>query len=304
MTESLKLYDSYEEYLDAHLVDEDLYYLKDIESARLILMLGYRSGVKVYGKEDFYKERMLEIRSEELNNSKRSSVKSKSISSKGRSSVLSGFNEDGPDNILMEIERHDSLISGLSSSISRPGTAPPPNKDDHLEKALYDAIFWRKESIANKDILSLVFVMMINCKNQEIVGFLDLQSRLSEVVSMLEVGPDWLEPTKYDLTFTNVKTQKCLINNTEVFKIVPESPSYTEFHIPDMNINIVPYPEKAELKGKNAPYYKIDQEEIESERYKKIIFYDIEKKATLPQTVTLLEKSAKSIKFAFNAFKF
>ena len=58
MTESLKLYDSYEEYLDAHLVDEDLYYLKDIESARLILMLGYRSGVKVYGKEDFYKERM------------------------------------------------------------------------------------------------------------------------------------------------------------------------------------------------------------------------------------------------------
>ena len=88
-----------------------------------------------------------------------------------------------------------------------------------------------------------------------------------------------------------------------------------------MNINIVPYPEKAELKGKNAPYYKIDQvtsgytlreknfkfvikEEIESERYKKIIFYDIEKKATLPQTVTLLEKSAKSIKFAFNAFKF
>ena len=106
----------------------------------------------------------------------------------------------------------------------------------------------------------------------------------------------------------------------QVFKIVPESPSYTEFHIPDMNINIVPYPEKAELKGKNAPYYKIDQvrlyikreknfkfvikEEIESERYKKIIFYDIGKKATLPQTVTLLEKSAKSIKFAFNAFKF
>ena len=45
----------------------------------------------------------------------------------------------------------------------------------------------------------------------------------------------------------------------QVFKIVPESPSYTEFHIPDMNINIVPYPEKAELKGKNAPYYKIDQ---------------------------------------------
>ena len=33
---------------------------------------------------------------------------------------------------------------------------------------------------------------------------------------MLEVGPNWLEPTKFDLTFTNVKTQKCVINNTEV----------------------------------------------------------------------------------------
>ena len=33
---------------------------------------------------------------------------------------------------------------------------------------------------------------------------------------MLELGPDWLEPSKFDLTFTNVKTQKCLINNTDV----------------------------------------------------------------------------------------
>ena len=33
---------------------------------------------------------------------------------------------------------------------------------------------------------------------------------------MLELGPKWLEPNKFDLTFTNVKTQKCIINNTEV----------------------------------------------------------------------------------------
>ena len=73
MTEQLKTFNTYEEYLDSHLVEEDLYYLKvatptlhnihhlvsskDVESARLILMLGYRSGVKVYGQEDFYKER-------------------------------------------------------------------------------------------------------------------------------------------------------------------------------------------------------------------------------------------------------
>ena len=29
MTEQLKVFDSYEEYLDSHLVDEDLYYLKE-----------------------------------------------------------------------------------------------------------------------------------------------------------------------------------------------------------------------------------------------------------------------------------
>ena len=38
---------------------------------------------------------------------------------------------------------------------------------------------------------------------------------------MLEVGPGWLEPTKFDLTYTNVKTQKCVINNTEVGLILP-----------------------------------------------------------------------------------
>ena len=69
-------------------------------------------------------------------------------------------------------------------------------------------LFEQKKSI---NILTLLIQYIFPKK-----GFLDLQSRLAEVVSMLEVGPDWLEPTKYDLTFTNVKTQKCLINNTEV----------------------------------------------------------------------------------------
>ena len=80
MTQRLKGFNSYEDYLDSQLVEEDLYYLKviilisatsvickrsiskiflveDVESARLILMLGYRSGVKVHGKEEFYRER-------------------------------------------------------------------------------------------------------------------------------------------------------------------------------------------------------------------------------------------------------
>ena len=37
------------------------------------------------------------------------------------------------------------------------------------------------------------------------------------------------------------------------------------------------------------------QEEIESEKYRKVIFYDIDKKPQLPVTLSLLEKSAKSI---------
>ena len=34
-----------------------IFVVEDVESARLILMLGYRSGVKVHGKEEFYRER-------------------------------------------------------------------------------------------------------------------------------------------------------------------------------------------------------------------------------------------------------
>ena len=36
-----------------------------MESARLILVLGYRSGVKVHGKEEFYRERTSVSREEE-----------------------------------------------------------------------------------------------------------------------------------------------------------------------------------------------------------------------------------------------
>ena len=34
-----------------------IFVAEDVESARLILVLGYRSGVKVHGKEEFYRER-------------------------------------------------------------------------------------------------------------------------------------------------------------------------------------------------------------------------------------------------------
>ena len=110
----------------------------------------------------------LEIRSEELNSTKRKKGKRKSVSSRGRSSAVTGdfleFDQDEPG---LERPRPESVISSLSSS-SRPGTAPP--SQEILEKDLLDAICWRKQSIADKDILSLVFVMMVNSKGQEIVG--------------------------------------------------------------------------------------------------------------------------------------
>ena len=45
----------------------------------------------------------------------------------------------------------------------------------------------------------------------------------------------------------------------QVFKIVPGSACYTEFYIPEMNLNVVPLPEKAVLKGKNASFYQVEQ---------------------------------------------
>ena len=99
----------------------------------------------------------------------------------------------------------------------------------------------------------------------------------------------------------------------KVFKIVPSSSCYTEFFIPEINISIVPRPEGAVLKGENAPYYKVEQvrvflqrlsspsnnciistqEEIESAKYRKVIFYDINKKPQLPHTLSLLVLSTR-----------
>ena len=93
------------------------------------------------------------------------------MSSKGRSSALSLMTSDllepGQGQDEPSLERPESVISSLSSA-SRPDTAPPAH--EILEKDLLDAVCWRKQSIADKDILSLVFVMMINSKGHEIVG--------------------------------------------------------------------------------------------------------------------------------------
>ena len=46
---------------------------------------------------------------------------------------------------------------------------------------------------------------------------------------------------------------------SKVFKIVPGAACYTEFFVPEMNLNVVPFPEKAVLKGNNASFYSVDQ---------------------------------------------
>ena len=49
-----------------------------------------------------------------------------------------------------------------------------------------------------------------------LAGFIDLGTRLRDVVSVLELGSAWLLPNRFDLTYTNVKTQKLMLNQTKV----------------------------------------------------------------------------------------
>ena len=91
----------------------------------------------------------MEIRNEELNNSKRGRSKSSSAREAG---------DEGSS------EERESVSSGL------PATALPPS-DEILEKNLFDAIFWRKQSLATNDMVCLVFIMMLNSsRQQEVVG--------------------------------------------------------------------------------------------------------------------------------------
>ena len=124
-----------EDYLDAHLVGEDLYYLKDLESARLILTLGYRSGVKVHSREEFWEERTLELRTAELQ------------------SAVAGRGCRG------------AVVEQSGPPVFRPGLQGGP-----LQPQLFDAIFWRKQNIERKELVSLVFVMLENGRGQEVVG--------------------------------------------------------------------------------------------------------------------------------------
>ena len=57
---SLDPFQTYEEYLDSHITDEDRYYLQDIELARQLkeqgtqINLGYHSKTEILSKEAFY----------------------------------------------------------------------------------------------------------------------------------------------------------------------------------------------------------------------------------------------------------
>ena len=46
--EEVDEYETFEEYLESFITDEDLKYLQDVELARVVAELGYRSGRTVY----------------------------------------------------------------------------------------------------------------------------------------------------------------------------------------------------------------------------------------------------------------
>ena len=58
-----------------------------------------------------------------------------------------------------------------------------------------------------------------------------------------------------------------------MFKVVPGSCNYTEFFIPEMNLNIVPFPDRAVLKGSNAHYYKVSQVSINLNHFQFSFFH-------------------------------
>ena len=114
----------------------------------------------------------MEIRNEELNNSKRGRG-SKSASAREKEEVGDEGSSEG----------RESVSSGL------PATALPPS-DEILEKNLFDAIFWRKQSLASNDMVCLVFIMMLNSRQQEVVGKTQFPAR-SYRVKVLILQASW-----------------------------------------------------------------------------------------------------------------
>ena len=54
---SLEKYQNYEEYLDLHMSDEDLFYLEDKELARQLIEVGYHGKGEILTREQFYKQK-------------------------------------------------------------------------------------------------------------------------------------------------------------------------------------------------------------------------------------------------------
>ncbi|XP_023333069.1 uncharacterized protein LOC111704911 [Eurytemora carolleeae] len=127
------------------------------------------------------------------------------------------------------------------------------------------------------EITNLIFVLGTNSRKQEIIGFLDLNDRLKNVTSRYELTPDWLLPTRIDLTYLNLATRKSAFNRTkEIFPGPINSSGLPTFQIQGMQGTVTISAESifsSDMRDKQ-----LRREEFTYKQhpiYAKIIFYDV-----------------------------
>ncbi len=146
--EELDKYDTYEEYLDSLVSEEDHKYLQDEEMARAIAELGYRSSGDTLTRENFYK------------------LKGKLA--EARLLTMQRRNSDSTNNVFEDASKQDSQHSSVDSedqpqqpprssvSASRPLSTSSSRKS--ATNGIVRAIRTRIQAIRAGELLSILFI--------------------------------------------------------------------------------------------------------------------------------------------------
>ena len=244
--EELDKYETYEQYLDSLVSEEDHKYLQDEEMARAIAELGYRSSGDTLTRENFYKLKNKLAEARLLTMQRRPSDPNGLADSRGSSVSSEGDSNAEPEN--------------QANTLSRPISTASNNKSRH---GIVRALRSRVQALRSGELLSILFIrtkmprkprsiylgtigaparakMWDSIKSSvdgepgdmEISGHIDLDMRMkTENILPYINGEKRMLPKKTDLTFYNWDRGTAAYNSTDNFQVVAELPRLLLRHI-------------------------------------------------------------------------
>ncbi|KAF6129320.1 cilia and flagella associated protein 299 [Phyllostomus discolor] len=192
-------FNTYENYLDSQITDEDLYYLEDEDLARQLVELGGRGTGKVVKRGDF------EARKATIMAIRRAAIEAAKLAERTQKKTLTSTSKELQDNFLKALAvREEDNRNGKVS----------------LNQQEADAAYTLKKQLA-----SVIFIRDRNSHGQQVSAYIDYAHRLkTEDFEPYFNGKKRLVPRPTDLSFYNWNSNTAMCNSTPNYQVIADNP--------------------------------------------------------------------------------